>query len=700
MVVDDDQSVQLLATEVFRGANFDLHICKNGQDALDSIHRIKPDIILLDIMMPGIDGFETCQKIKEIPLYKNTPIIMLTGIDDVDAVEYAYSLGAWDFTPKPINWPILVNRVRYALRAFKAFEGERRAGQLSRTLDNSSNEILMFNPASMEILTVNKSGRLNLKYKEQDLLTLSFLDLIESSLREDFKVQIGSMADNQQVAISTELLRSDGSTYPVEGNLLVAAGESPTSYIAIFQDVTERKKNEAELYRLAFYDELTGLPNRRLFGEMVYRSLELAKRRKSFCSVSILDLDGFKLINDSFGHATGDELLIQISDRLQSTVRGYDTVSRWGQNTDEASYVELARFGGDEFLLLLTDFNDIAMINSIAERILGDVAKPYKIQGHEIILTGSLGIASFPHDGDNIDLLLKRADAAMYEAKRSGKNNYKLHSSAEPNMAIERLQLESQLRQAVEHDELELFYQPQTSSENGELLGVEALIRWNHPEQGLLAPGRFMYLTEQSSLCVSIGDWVIDRAVNDCNDWLGSLLPENGKLSINVETMQLQDDGFLAHMRDAVNQMPEGISLVVEMTESAIMSDSGNHVEALTALKEMGVLIAIDDFGTGYSSLSYLKKFPIDFLKIDKSFVDNVHTDPEDEAIVEVIFTLAKILGLDIVAEGVETAEQAETLKKQGYYLIQGYLVSPALARTDFTNFTHARKLAEPANLP
>lgn len=689
MVIDDDRSIHLLAREVFSGVEFKVNVCQGGQEALDTIRDVDPDVILLDIMMPGIDGFETCQRIKSIPEYQNTPIIMLTGMEDVEAVEKAYALGAWDFTSKPINWAILVNRVRYALRAFKAFEGERRAGQLSRTLDNSSNEIFMFNPVTMEILTANKSGRLNLGYDQKGLIRLSFLDLIETSLRDDFKNQVESMAGNHQLEISTELLRSDGTVYPVEGSLLVAVDESPLAHIAIFQDVTERKKSEAELYRLAFYDELTGLPNRRLFEEMVYRSLELAKRRKSFCSVSILDLDGFKLINDSFGHATGDELLIQISERLQNTVRGYDSVSRWEQSSDDASYVELARFGGDEFLLLLTDFHELSMIDGISQRILDDVSKPYKIQGHEIILTGSLGVSVFPNDGDSIDLLLKKADASMYQAKKRGKNTYTIHNTSEPSMAIERLQLESQLRQAVVNDELELYYQPQTSSETGELLGVEALIRWNHPEQGLLAPGRFMYIAEESSLCVTIGDWVIDRAVTDSCEWLGDLLSENSKVSINVETMQLQDGSFLGHMEQAVKRMPDGISLVVEMTESAIMSDSGNHVDALSALKKMGVLVAIDDFGTGYSSLSYLKRFPIDFLKIDKTFVDNVHQDSEDEAIVEVIFSLAQILGLEVVAEGVETEDQASTLRKQGFYLIQGYLVSPPLARKDFTEFTN-----------
>ena len=694
MVVDDDRSVHLLANEVFSGADFSVHSCTSGQQALETIQDVHPDIILLDIMMPGLDGFETCRRIKEIQDFQNTPIIMLTGMEDVEAVEKAYGLGAWDFTSKPINWAILVNRVRYALRAFKAFEGERKAAQLSRTLDNSSNEIYMFSPSDLALYSINRSGRMNLGYEEAEFSRFTLLDLIEPSLREDFQAQVAGMTGSHQLDVSTELVRSDGSIYPVEGSLLVAADEKPVAYIAILQDVTDRKRSEAELYRLAFYDELTGLPNRRLFEEMVFRSLELAKRRNSLCSVSILDLDGFKLINDSFGHATGDELLIQISERLQNSIRSYDAIGRWGHDAEDASYVELARFGGDEFLLLLTDFNEMSIIEGISKRILEDVSRPYKIQGHEIILTGSLGVSVFPSDGDNIDLLLKKADVAMYEAKRKGKNNYQIHSKDEPSHAIERLQLESQLRQAVVNDELELYYQPQTSSVTGELIGVEALIRWNHPELGLMAPGRFMYIAEESSLCVSIGDWVIDRAVADSKNWLGDLLPEHAKVSINVETMQLQHDGFLDHMRRAVNEMPEGLKLVVEMTESAIMSDSGRYVEALNSLKEMGVMIAIDDFGTGYSSLSYLKRFPIDFLKIDKTFIDNVHTSSEDEAIVKVIFSLADILGLEIVAEGVEYEEQADTLRKQGFYFIQGYLVSPPLARDQFTELSKGLRQA------
>lgn len=692
LVIDDDPGTLLLAEEVFSHQGLNVYTASCGEDALAQVLTIKPDIILLDIMMPGIDGFETCRQIKMIRGFENTPIIMLTGRDDVAAVDRAFEAGAWDFTSKPINWPILRHRVRYSLRASEAFSSEHKAAWLSKTLDKSSNEIIVFSEDGLRIQSANASALSNLGYSHNLLEQLAFSDIAADTSHDNLERRLAPLATQQQISLNLELKRRNGSTYPVDGIALYNTEQDNNAYICIFQDVTERRKTEKQLHQLAYYDDLTGLPNRRLFKDHVASALTLAKRNETACAVCILDLDGFKSVNDALGHSKGDLLLKQVSDRLASEIRQHDTLARvTDEQVPDTVNLELARLGGDEFLLLLTNFEDDAVPARVADRILKTVSVPYNLHGQELNVTASIGIAFYPDDGDTLDVLMQHADNAMYTAKNAGKNNYAYYSRQKGMSSLGRLTMETQLRKALQRDELELYYQPQVNGLTGEVIGAEALVRWNHPDQGLLSPQKFIPLAEETGLINPIGDWVLNTAVVQGRLW-NEMYGASFKCAVNVSGIQLRNDGFLDLSRELLApQKGQQSSFVLELTESSIMTSNQSRIDWLHELQALGVEIAIDDFGTGYSSLAYLKKLPIDYLKIDRSFVVDLAGDKDDQVIVSAIFLMAQALGLNIVVEGVETCEQLQLVKAMGDCLVQGYLYSAPVPVAALEAFVTAR---------
>ncbi|MDX1735899.1 MAG: EAL domain-containing protein, partial [Halioglobus sp.] len=465
---------------------------------------------------------------------------------------------------------------------------------------------------------------------------------------------------------------------------------APFSYVGIFQNVSERHRTEKELHRLAFFDELTGLPNRRMFKEHVARVLSAATRQDSKCALCVLDLDGFKQVNDALGHSIGDLLLKQVSDRLAAEIRQYDVVSRQepGETESGSAAFNLARFGGDEFLLLVSDFDHPSVPGKVASRILQSIAKPYNIHGHELNVTASVGVAQFPEDGDSLEVLLMHADSAMYEAKSIGKNSYSYYSTNTGKTSRDRLALEAELRKAPQNGELRLHYQPIIDSVAECIMGFEALLRWQHPERGLLSPASFINIAEETGLIVPIGEWVLGEVLRQMNEWTGTPLA-GLKCAVNVSGLQLRQDEFLVGTKRLLDdsRFPAN-SLVFELTESAIMSSAQSRLDWLQGIKDLGVEVAIDDFGTGYSSLAYLKKFPIDYLKIDRSFVVDLARDADDQVIVSTMFSMAKALGLGIVAEGVEGPEQYRILTQMGNCAIQGYMFGEAMTPEELLAFT------------
>lgn len=443
-----------------------------------------------------------------------------------------------------------------------------------------------------------------------------------------------------------------------------------THFVATGHDITKRMENEERLSFMAHHDALTELPNRILFMDRLNLSLAHARRYSTTVAVLFIDLDRFKNINDTLGHDIGDQMLTQLADRLGESIRQDDTV---------------ARLGGDEFSVLLNDIESEQDVSQLAQKILNGLEKPFDVDGRELFMTASIGISLFPNDGEEPGALLKNADIAMYKAKDLGKNNYQFYSADMSARAFQRLTMENSLRRAMEREEFRLFYQPQVNIETSEITGVEALIRWQHPDLGMVSPNDFIPLLEETGLITQVGYWVISTACKQMQAWQEADLPKL-MMSVNISGRQFHARDFLKKIGAFISEnkvSPEMMEM--EITESVLMENQQSTIVALEALDKMGFRIAIDDFGIGYSSLSYLRRFKIDTLKVDQSFISDVADNLDDAAITSAIIAMAQSLKLKVIAEGVETQQQLEFLKKHDCRYVQGYLFSRPLPADELT---------------
>ncbi len=568
LVVDDDMGMRILMRESLEQEGFEIEEAEDGKQAVELFEDFQPDIILMDVEMPVMDGFSACEALRKLPEGKHTPILMVTGSDDIESVNRAYEVGATDFCIKPINFGVIGRRVRYILRASKAFK-----------------------------------------------------------------------------ALS---------------------------------------KSEARLRYLAYYDALTGLPNRQLSLERLDRALHIAKRYSRVLAVLYVDIDRFKRINDTLGHSVGDALLKAVGERLESCVRTTDSVAR---TAPEDSIITVGRLAGDEFTLLLPEIECAADASIVARRILNSFEQPFTASGHELFVTPSIGIAVYPSDGQDAGTLLKNADMAMYHSKHEGRNGYHFYTASLMARTQEGLSLENKLRRALEREELFLHYQPKVQVRTGRVVGVEALLRWQHPELGLISPTKFIPLAEEMGLIVQVGEWVLRTACRQNKVWQAAGLPPI-PVAVNISSHQFRHGNLLKTIPNILNESCLDPSyLELELTETSIMVDAKSTITTLNELKKMGLKISVDDFGTGYSSLNYLRQFPIDTLKIDRSFIKDITTISEDSAITAAIIAMAHRLHLNVIAEGVETEEQLAFLKDYGCDEIQGHLFCKPMAVDEVTRF-------------
>jgi diguanylate cyclase (GGDEF)-like protein/PAS domain S-box-containing protein len=552
------------------------------------------------------------------------------------------------------------------------------SSRFGRILDNSSNEIYIFDADTLKFTLVNRGARKNLGYSMQEMEQMTPVDLKPDYTEEDFSelMQPLCQGEQQQVVFQTRHQRKDKTFYPVEVRLQLSRQESPPVFVAIIQDISERIQNEKQLQYLAHYDALTKLPNRILFTDRLEQSLARARWHDYTVAVLFLDLDRFKIINDTLGHNIGDQALQALSKRLNDCVREGDTV---------------ARLGGDEFAIVLEDIDSEDDVAPIARIILNVLSQPFLLDKHEFILTTSIGISLFPVDGENTQTLLKHADIAMYRAKDEGRNTYQFYLADMSAKAFERLNMETNLRRALEREEFVLYYQPQLNLADGTIFGVEALLRWQHPDLGLVSPMEFIPLLEETGLIIPVGEWVLRTACLQARAWNDSGL-KSLRMSVNLSGRQTNNSDFIATVEQVLKDSKLDPQLLeLEMTESILMHNMRSTIKALETIREMGVRLAIDDFGTGYSSLSYLKRFPIDTLKIDHSFIHDITQDPEDATLVEAIIAMGKALHLDVIAEGVETEQQVKFLRKHGCGSIQGYLISKPLPAQELTARLHEK---------
>ncbi|MBA5873800.1 MAG: EAL domain-containing protein [Nitrospira sp. CR1.2] len=686
LVADDDPLTRLFVKNALEPAGMVVVEATGGKDALTKFEVEPSDLVILDIMMPEIDGYLTCSRIRSLPRGKRVPILILTGLDDVNSIAQAYQHGATDFITKPVNATILCHHVRYMLRTNNVLHALIRSEsrlELAQRIARIGN--WDWNPKTNRFAMSNELCRL-VGVRPQDFTGTfeAFLNLVHP---DDRPLVTGALqklvAQQTPCDIDHRIVLPNGTDFIIHLQAEAVREEEveEVTVIGTAQDITERKQAERAIHQLAYYDSLTGLANRVLFKDRLSNALSYAARHDQHLATLFIDLDRFKIINDTLGHTVGDLLLTRVAERLSESVRQSDSVSR---HADQEPTHALARLGGDEFTILLTALPQPEDAGRVARRILESLAHPFIIEGHEIFISASIGISIYPSDGSTVEALLKNADTAMYHAKEQGRNNCQFYSSGLNAAAAERLDLENELRRALEREEFVVFYQPKLNIHSRKILGAEALVRWKHPKRGLVPPGVFLNAAIDTGLIRSMDEWVLREACRQVKAWETAGLPAIS-ISANVSNSLFHGRTLPATVSDALRDSGLNPSqLELELTESIAMRDVEASVTMLEGLRTMGVRLSIDDFGTGYSSLSYLQRFPLSRLKIDQSFVRDLLTNENNVKITRAIIAMAHSLNLSVLAEGVETEGQLARLREEGCDEVQGYLFSRPVCAEDF----------------
>jgi diguanylate cyclase (GGDEF)-like protein/PAS domain S-box-containing protein len=691
LIVDDDAKNRRLLAVLLHPQGYETASAASGAEALSKVAGSPPDLILLDLSMPGIDGYQVASILKKNPATANIPIIMLTGEEEIDARRAGLEAGAEEFLTKPVDRTELRLRVANLLRLKELEKIEEhcftleqqvkaRSADLQRfrmAMNATADAIMLISRDSQRFVEVNNTSCKMLGYSRAEMLTLGPVAL-GAITRDELEQLFATAIDGQEALKLSEVsLRcKDGSLVHVEINRQAMLSGNEWIIVSVVRDISERKQAQQSLQYQANHDVLTGLPNRAFYYETLRHTLSIAAQNNWTVAVMIIDLDHFKNVNDTLGHAVGDELLLQFSNRLVTCVHAHDTV---------------ARLGGDEFGLMLVMEIDHQGAAPVAAKIGAVLEQPFNLQGYEVIMTASIGITVHPEDGNDLDTLIKYADTAMYQAKHAGRNTYRFFTAQMNIAALQRQDLESALRKAIDNSEFNLYYQPKVMLTSDAIVGFEALLRWNRPGHGPVSPALFVPVLEETGLIVQVGRWVIDTACRQIKLWQAG--PEGPvQVSVNVSGRQFVDGDLETNVADALvaHDIP-GELLELEITETSLMVNTDRTVDCLRNLGGLGVKVSVDDFGTGYSSLAYLRRFPIDKLKIDIAFIRDITTNLDDAAIVNAIITMAHSLNLEVIAEGVETAAQRDYLTRCHCDQIQGFLISQPLSSGLATTFMALR---------
>jgi len=666
--------VDLFTRHVARHApHLQVRAVVDGPRAIEAVkqspHEI--DVVLLDYQLAGLNALEVVKALRD-ELGYDRPVIVVTGQGDEDKAVQTLKLGATDFLVKRDDLmrrlPMAIESAHYRHR----LEQESRALKENQALFQQMASVIddvfwLSDPHARRVLYVSPAVEKvwGLEVEGPGADPLRWLARVAAQdRRRAMRAVVHPGSDTVEIELKVATGRGERRdvllrSYPVldaRGRVVRRAG--------IAQDITRRKEQEATISFQAHHDALTGLPNRTLLLDRLSRALGQARRQDSGIAVLFLDLDRFKNVNDSLGHLYGDELLQQVAVRLTQALRANDTI---------------CRLGGDEFVVVLDTVEDLSEPAHVADKIMDALAQPFAVRGLELHMSASVGISMYPRDGDDPEALLKYADIAMYKAKQAGRNGYRFFSAAMDAEAHQRLRLENELRRAVKRQELRLHFQPVMLLAEQRVLCVEALVRWQHPVDGLLMPDAFIPLAEESDLILDVGRWVIDEACRQHRLWREQGLPRL-RIAINLSARQLTRPGLVESLQLAMLQhQVDGEDLEFEVTETAVMDRGDETSQTLQQLRQLGVRLAVDDFGTGYSSLAYLPRLPIQRLKIDRSFVRGLSADAQDAAIVEAVIAMAHKLRLEVVAEGVEEEAQRRFLQSHGCDEIQGYLLAPPL---------------------
>lgn len=699
LVVDDAQASREVMKDLLVSEGYTtVHLAASGEEALKSLEA-HPNIglVLLDIIMPGMDGYEVCRRIRNDARWQHIPVIVITGgaLYQNEALRKSFASGSTDYLSKPVNGDELFARVRVALNLHRERVLRRRR---TRELAESEEKFrLTFDLAPVGMAHVGLEGQIQL-VNDSLCRMLGYLreELIGRSLKEFF----GENAQGPDLSRLLHILEKTRADYAIERPLVPGSTEeiwakmnfsllhemdgTPKYFIVTVEDITASKQAESEIRRIAYHDPLTGLPNRVLFNEHINQEIAHARRRHHMLALLFMDLDHFKVVNDSFGHPTGDKLLQQVAKRIRSKVREDDI---------------FARLSGDEFALLASRVGHTEDALKIAQKMLDTFKTPFTVEKHEFSTTPSIGISFYPHDAQDAETLLKSADMAMYRAKEHGRNNYQLYASSMNIRVQERLKMERALRRAVERNELCLFYHPMVDLAAEEMIAVEALLRWQHPEKGLLGPEEFIPLAEETGLIQVLDEWVITAACEQNKAWQSDGLPIL-PLFVNISMSQLRKAEFASLVKGSLTKTalnPRAFG--IEVTEKISQLPMDDVIACLSELRSEGVRIAMDDFGLGYSSFGTLNRIPLDIIKIDASFVQRSPGNPDDAAIVQSIIALAHSLRIKALAEGVETEDQLAFMCEHHCDAAQGFLYGRPMGPDDMESLLRQTAKNDPVQL-
>ena len=692
LLVDDEPRLLSSLCELLRERDYHLETATCGQEALEQLRRLPFDLVLLDLRLPDFGGHEIMDFMRQQG--NDAHIIVLSGETGIDGAIGSLKRGAHDYLRKPYTRADLLKTVDNVLKQRQLETENRRIAwqlecseQLYRYLVDSSPDI---------IYTLNQEGRFSfindraeqlLGFTREELLGKHYSTVVhDDDLERAYYVfnerRVGDRA-SRNVELRLKSLANDGAERTFDNTLMTLSFNSMGMYAnetgvrkmefhgtyGVARDITDRKRAEELISYQAYHDILTDLPNRILFKDRLGLAMIQSKRNETELAVMFVDLDRFKLVNDTLGHIRGDELLQQVAGRLKESLRRGDT---------------LARLGGDEFTIFLPELQSREDAQIVADKFLECLQQAFYLDGNEVYISASIGIAVYPTDGDTMDDLLRHADIAMYQVKADGKNGYSFYDPKMLDASYQKITLEQSLRRALEQGELEMYYQPQIDVRTGEIVGAEGLMRWNHPERGLLTAGEFLPFAEENGLMIPISDWMLDALCRDLVQW-NAAGGEPVRLSLNLSPQYLDRGDFVEKMRAALATY--GISptqIEVEITENICIRNPQYAIDQLNKLCQLGVSVAIDDFGTGYSSLAYLHRFPIHTIKIDQSFIKEIQRENGHFPVVLAIISIAKGLGLNLVAEGVETEIQAHYLEQSGCFTMQGFLYYQPLSRRAF----------------
>jgi diguanylate cyclase (GGDEF)-like protein/PAS domain S-box-containing protein len=672
LIVDDNElNRDMLARRLAR-KGYEILLADNARQLPQRVKEDAIDLVLLDIEMPEISGLEALKILRETYSPIELPIIMVTAKNQSEDVVKALDLGANDYVTKPIDFAVALARIGTQLSHKRAQEGLRESEERYALAARGANDGLWDWNLDANVMYFSTRWKSMLGYQESEIGDKpdEWFNRVHDADRERVNQEIAAHQEGSVPQFESEhrVLHKDGTfRWMLCRGLAVHNGSGKISRMAGWQtDITEGKVS----------DPLTGLPNRLLFADRVGRLIKHAKRRKDYLfAVLFLDLDGFKMINDSLGHLVGDQLLVGVASRLEKCLRATDTVARLGEG------FVVARMGGDEFTVLLEDLKDPGDAKLAAERLMKAVTSPFMLGGREVFTSLSIGIALSNPGYEQAEDILRDADTAMYRAKSMGKARYEIFDADMRASVVARLQLETDLRRALEHGEFHNVYQPIVSLAAGQIVGFEALLRWQHPTRGLLGPEEFIRVAEETGLIRDLGWWNLREACRQMTNWRADYRAYSQlTMSVNLSPKQFLQPNLAEDIESLLRELnlpPQALKL--ELTESTVMGDPSAAVEMLQQIKSLGISLAIDDFGTGYSSLSYLHRFPLDTLKIDRSFISSIGNG-QDTEIARTILPMALNLHLDVVAEGVETIEQLVLLKKLQCKYGQGYYFSKPLS--------------------